>query len=92
MVFTAQLLKDIHVFRKEKPWVPQGRAMERTRRGRCSGSRRKQSSTGRARGWGPKYAGGGGAGALLEQVQEEIGAEMENWKWRWLLLFQVLEM
>ena len=83
MVFTAQLLKDIHVFRKEKPWVPQGRAMERTRRGRCSGSRRKQSSTG---------PGGGGAGALLEQVQEEIGAERENWKWRWLLLFQVLEM
>lgn len=36
--------------------------------------------------------GGGGAGALLEQVQEEMGAETENWKWRRLLLFQVLEM
>ena len=83
VVFTAQLLKDISVFRKEKPRVPQGRAMERTRRGRCSRSCRKQSSAG---------PGGSGAGALLEQVREEMGAEMENWKWRRLLLFQVLEM
>lgn len=82
-MFTAQILKDIRVLRKEKPWVPQGRDVERTRRGGCPGSCGKQSSAG---------PGGGGAGALLEQVQEEMGAETENWKWRRLLLFQVLEM
>lgn len=70
MVFTAQLLKDISVFRKEKPRVPQGRGPWRgPGEGGVPGAAGSRALL---------VLGAVGAGALLEQVREEMGAEMEN--------------
>ena len=73
VVFTAQILKDNRVLRKEKPWVPQGRDVERTG-GRVSGEPREAELRWSWGWWGRSPAGtgsrenGGGDGELEEEA------------------------